>query len=95
MIELRKTAEYDRWFRDLQDDAQGKIQLRIDRLEAGNPGDPKAVGRGVFEMRIHWGPGYRVYFAWQGRTCILLLAGGDKGSQERDIRCALRLASKL
>jgi len=68
---------------------------RIERLADGNPGDVKSVGAGVLEMRIDYGPGYRVYYAQRGRELILLLAGGDKDSQEKDIKTALRLAQNL
>lgn len=95
MIELRKTPEFDRWFAGLRDQqALGRIQRRIDRLEEGYLGDHKYVGNGVFELRIHSGPGYRVYGTHRGSEWVLLLAGGDKGSQERDIRLALKLARK-
>jgi len=71
------------------------VQVRIERLAAGNPGDARAVGRGVSELRIDYGPGYRVYFTRQGRALIVLLAGGVKSTQERDIRTAQRLADGL
>jgi putative addiction module killer protein len=71
------------------------VQARIERLALGNAGDVKPVGEGVSEMRIHFGPGYRVYFKQQGQSLVILLAGGDKGSQARDIKTALRLARDL
>jgi putative addiction module killer protein len=96
MIEIRKTELFSRWLDDLRDlRARARIQARIERLVAGNPGDVGPVGEGVSEMRIDHGPGYRVYFKKHGRDLIILLAGGDKGSQARDIRAALRLARNL
>ena len=80
----------------LRDDrAGGKIVARIDRLALGNPGDVAPVGEGVSELRIHYGPGYRVYFAQRARLLIVLLCGGDKSTQERDIQTARRLAADL
>jgi putative addiction module killer protein len=79
--------------RDLQ--ARARIQARIERLAAGNSGDAAPVGQGVSEMRIHYGPGYRVYFKQCDRELIILLAGGDKRTQARDIKTALRLARGL
>ncbi len=75
--------------------AQARIQARVERLRAGNPGDVKPIGAGVSEMRIDYGPGYRVYFVKRGDVLIILLVGGDKGSQTEDIKTALNLASKL
>ena len=75
--------------------APGRVLVRIERLAAGNPGDVRPVGEGVSELRIDYGPGYRVYFKRQGRTVILLLAGGDKRTQSEDIDTALRLAKNL
>ena len=96
MIEIQRTRVYERWFRRLRDSrAQGRIIDRIRRLSEGNPGDVRAVGEGVSELRIHYGPGYRVYFVRRSQSVILLLAGGDKDSQNRDIRTALDLASDL
>ncbi len=79
--------------RDLQ--ARARIQVRIGRLATGNPGDVEPVGEGVSELRINYGPGYRVYFKQQGQELILLLAGGDKSTQAKDIKAALRLARNL
>ena len=77
------------WLEDLADDrATAKIADRIDRLSRGNFGDRKALGRGLFELRIDWGPGYRVYYAMIGRTCVVLLCGGDKRKQASDIQRA-------
>ena len=75
--------------------ARARVLARIDRLADGNPGDVKSVGAGVLEMRIDYGPGYRVYYVMRGRELIVLLAGGDKDSQPRDIKTAVRLAQNL
>lgn len=96
MIEIRKTDVFVEWLDALRDiQARARVQARIERLASGNPGDIKPVGDGVSEMRIDYGPGYRVYFKRQGRQIIILLAGGDKSSQAADIRTALRLARNL
>ena len=96
MIEVRRTEEYDNWFSRLRDvQAKARINTRIRRVQLGNPGDVKPVGRGVSEMRINYGPGYRVYFVQRGRTLIILLSGGDKSSQQRDINTAIELAGRL
>jgi putative addiction module killer protein len=96
MIELRKTAQFAQWIDGLRDiRGRAKVQARIERLAAGNPGDVEPVGEGVSEMRIDYGPGYRVYFKRQGRFILILLAGGDKGSQDKDIKTALRLARNM
>lgn len=96
MIEIRKTAAFEAWLSALRDrPARARINIRIDRLGLGNPGDVKPVGGGVSELRIDHGPGYRVYFARRGTALIVLLAGGDKSTQDRDIRTAQGLASKL
>ena len=96
MIEIRKTGLFSRWLDDLSDlRARARVQARIERLAAGNPGDVGPVGEGVSELRIDYGPGYRVYFKKRGRELLILLAGGDKGSQAKDIRVALRLARNL
>lgn len=96
MIEVRQTEVFSKWLSRLRDiRARARIQARIDRLELGNSGDAKPVGEGVSEMRIDYGPGYRVYFIQSGSELIILLAGGDKGSQSKDIRKALRLAADL
>jgi len=75
--------------------ARARILVRIERLASGNPGDVKAVGEGVSELRINYGPGYRVYFKRRGQKVIVLLAGGDKSTQAKDIKTALRLAQNL
>ena len=96
MFELRKTEVYARWLDDLRDvRARARVLVRVERLAAGNPGDVRPVGEGVSELRIDYGPGYRVYFKKQGRTIVVLLAGGDKRTQSRDIEKALRLARNL
>ena len=96
MVEVRKTDVFARWLDDLRDiQARARVQVRIERLIAGNPGDVAPVGEGVSELRIDIGPGYRVYFKKRGQELILLLAGGSKSTQARDIKAALRLARNL
>ena len=96
MIEVRQTTEFARWFSRLRDGAaKARLDVRIERLSLGNPGDIRPVGEGVTEMRVDFGPGYRVYYKQSGQTVVVLLAGGDKDSQERDIRLALELARGL
>lgn len=96
MIEVRKTAAFAEWMARLRDHrARAKIAARIDRLAFGNPGDVAPVGEGVSELRIHYGPGYRVYFVQRGRTLIVLLCGGDKKTQAKDIETAKALAANL
>jgi len=93
LIEVRQTEKYKRWFDELRDErAQDRIYVRIRRLAQGNFGDMKSVGKGVSELRIDYGPGYRVYFIRQGMTVVILLAGGDKRTQARDIEAALVMA---
>ena len=94
MFEVRRTPEFQSWFDGLRDiRAQTRISTRIFRAEAGNLGDVKPVGDGVSEMRIPYGPGYRIYFIVEGRIVILLLCGGDKGTQAKDIARARRMAA--
>ncbi|WP_292992854.1 type II toxin-antitoxin system RelE/ParE family toxin [Nitrosomonas sp.] len=96
MVEIRKTEVYASWLDTLHDiRARARILVRVERLATGNPGDVKPVGEGVSEMRINYGPGYRVYFKQHGHELIILLAGGDKRSQVSDIKTALRLARNL
>lgn len=96
MIEIRKTALFAQWLDDLRDlQARARVQARIERLAAGNPGDVEPIGEGVSELRINYGPGYRVYFKKRGRALIILLAGGDKTTQAKNIKAALRLARNL
>ncbi len=96
MIETLKTGAFTQWLDGLPDiRARARILVRIERLAAGNPGDVKPVGEGVSEMRIDYGPGYRVYFKKIGQKVVILLAGGDKESQPKDIKTALRLSRNL
>ncbi|MEB3165914.1 MAG: type II toxin-antitoxin system RelE/ParE family toxin [Cyanobacteriota bacterium] len=96
MLEVRETSAYAAWFSNLRDrSARARIDIRIRRLSLGNEGDVKPVGAGVSEMRIHHGPGYRVYFTMQGDRIVVLLAGGDKSTQDRDIKQAKALARNL
>ena len=91
--EIHATETYTRWFNRLRDqEARLRIANRITRLAAGNPGDVGPVGGGVSELRIDYGPGYRVYYVQQGQRLIILLAGGDKSTQQRDITLARSLA---
>ncbi len=93
---IHTTEQFDVWFDGLADrTGRARIQARIDRAEMSNFGECQPVGEGVSEMRIHFGPGYRVYFAQRGMEVVILLAGGDKGSQSRDIKTALKLARQL
>ena len=96
MLQIRKTDVYSAWFDDHRDiQGRSRILVRIERFAAGNPGDVKPVGEGVSELRIDFGPGYRVYFTKRGREVVILLAGGDKSTQATDIKTALRLARNL
>jgi putative addiction module killer protein len=96
MVEIRKTEIFAKWLDGLNDiRARARIQVRIERLAAGNPGDVKAVGEGVSELRIDYGPGYRVYYRKRGQNVVILLAGGEKSTQSKDIKTALRLAKNL
>lgn len=96
MIEIRKTDVFVEWLDGLRDIlARARVQARIERLAAGNAGDVEPIGEGVSELRINYGPGYRVYFKQRGRELVILLAGGDKSTQAKDIKTALRLARNL
>lgn len=96
MFEIRQTPVYRSWFRGLRDlRAKAQITRRIERAQTGNLGDVAPVGEGVREMRIHYGPGYRLYFVERGREIVVLLAGGDKSSQPRDIKAAIQLSKEL
>jgi len=96
MMQIRKTDVYANWIDGLRDlQGRARILVRIERLAAGLPGDVRSVGNGVSELRIDFGPGYRVYFAPRGSEIVILLAGGDKSSQSRDIQMALKLAQNL
>lgn len=96
MFEIKKTQGFAQWLDNLSDiRARARIQARIQRFAYGNPGDVKPIGEGVFEMRIDYDPGYRVYFTKQGSTIVILLAGGDKRTQDADIKTAHYLARNL
>ena len=96
MIEVRKTDVFVQWLDGLRDiQARARVQARIERLAIGNPGDVEPIGEGVSELRINYGPGYRVYFKKRGRELVILLAGGNKNTQAKDIKTALRLARNL
>lgn len=96
MIEVRTTAKFTKWFRSLKDRrAKARIQARIDRVELGHFGDVAPVGEGVSELRIFYGPGYRIYFAQKDAVVVILLSGGDKSSQKADIAKAKEIARQL
>ncbi len=96
MVEVRKTQAFEDWFASLRDrSTRLRIQVRIDRLAFGNPGQHRVLTDGVCEMKIDHGPGYRVYYARQGGTWVLLLCGGDKASQAADIKAAKAMAKAL
>lgn len=96
MLQLRKTDEYDRWLRALRDaQARARINARVLRLLDGNPGVHRVLTGGVVEMKIDHGPGYRVYYVQRDNTVVVLLCGGDKATQQRDIAQALSLAGNL
>jgi putative addiction module killer protein len=93
-ITILKSETFDRWLSSLRDrGAKARIAVCIDRLALGNPGDVRPVGSGISEMRIHYGPGYRIYFRQLGSVVVLLLCGGDKHSQAADIRRAIEIAT--
>ncbi len=95
-VEIRKTALYVRWFESLRDrQARARVDVRVFRLAHGNPGQHRVLTDGIVEMKIDYGPGYRVYFTRRGAELVLLLAGGDKVSQQDDIEAAIRLAKEL
>lgn len=93
IIHLYRTGSrkvpFNRWFESLDRKTQTRVEARLDRLEAGNWGDAKMISQGVYELRLHFGPGYRIYFARIGKTDIMILNGGDKSSQQKDIVAAL------
>jgi putative addiction module killer protein len=96
MLEVRQSQTYAEWFKGLRDrTAKTRIDIRIRRLSLGNPGDVKPVGEGVSELRVDYGPGYRIYFMQKADVLVVLLVGGDKSSQDRDIRNAKNLAREL
>ncbi len=95
MLELVKSATFDAWLRGLRDiNAKARIQSRIDRLATGNAGDVKPVGSGVSELRINYGPGYRIYYIQRGRSMAVLLCGGDKRTQSADVKRAIDIAAQ-
>jgi putative addiction module killer protein len=96
MYEVRKTDEFENWLKDLRDErAVARIVSRIERLGLGNPGDVKPVGDGISEMRLTYGPGYCVYYKQTGLTIVVILCGGDKSTQDKDIKRARELAAQL
>ena len=96
MIEVRKTESFAAWFDTLRDrQARLRVQVRIDRLATGNPGQQRALSGGVHEMKIDHGPGYRIYYVQRGEVLVVLLCGGDKRSQRRDIEAAIAMAKQL
>ena len=93
MIEVRQTDEFSGWLRRLRDaNAVARIAGRMRRMEMGNPGDTRGVGHGILEMRIDYGPGYRIYYVHRGAQIVILLCGGDKRTQPKDIKRAQKLA---
>ncbi len=92
MIELKQTPTFQKWRMRLKDErARALIASRLDRLAYGHAGDVEPVGQGISELRINYGPGYRLYFQKRGSTTIILLCGGDKSTQAKDIKAAKRL----
>lgn len=95
MLEIKQTETFRKWRMRLKDErVRGLIASRLDRLAFGHAGDAEPVGQGISELRIHFGPGYRIYFTKRGDTIIVLLCGGDKSSQTKDIKVAKRLATE-
>lgn len=95
MAEVIQSATFERWLQSLHDRrAVARINIRLANVRLGNLGDTRRVGNGVFEMRIHYGPGYRLYFMREGETVVVLLCGGDKNTQKRDIQHAKQLAKE-
>ena len=96
MIEVRETETFSEWLSGLRDArAKAEVARRVRRLALGNPGDVRPVGEGVSELRIHYGPGYRVYHVQRGNLLVVLLCGGDKSTQAKDISLALKLAKEV
>lgn len=96
MVEIRKTALYVQWFESLRDRrVKARVDVRVFRLAHGNPGQHRVLTDGVVELKIDYGPGYRVYFTRRGAELVLLLAGGDKTTQQWDIEAAIRLSKEL
>ncbi len=93
MHEILKSSTFDLWLRNLRDrDAKARIEVRIRRLSLGNPGQFRALKNGIHELKIDYGPGYRIYYTFKGKTLILLLCGGDKSTQNKDIKLATEIA---
>jgi putative addiction module killer protein len=93
-LRIRKTVEFDKWIKRLRDaEVRTRINVRIKRLAKGNPGDCAPIGGGLSEMRVHYGPGYRVYYKDAGKEIIILLCGGDKSTQDSDIKKAKQIAA--
>lgn len=93
---MRSTGRFDKWFAGLKDaSVKVRVLARLDRLENGNFGDFKAIGSGLFELRLFFGPGYRIYYTIKDGTVVLLLAGGDKSTQTKNIKAALRLLNEM
>ena len=93
MYEVLKSSTFDAWLRNLRDrDAKARVEVRIRRLSLGNPGQFRALANGIHELKIDCGPGYRVYYTFKGKTLILLLCGGDKSTQRKDIALAAKIA---
>jgi putative addiction module killer protein len=96
MLTIHETETFADWLKSLRDGrARARIASRVQRLSLGNPGDAKSVGSGVLEMRIDYGPGYRVYYTEHGKRLVILLCGGDKSTQAKDIKQAIRMAGEL
>jgi putative addiction module killer protein len=96
MVDVRQTQEFSAWLHRLTDaNAVARIVARIRRMEKGNPGDTNSVGHGILEMRVDYGPGYRIYYLLRGAQIVTLLCGGDKRTQQRDIKRAQKLAETL
>ncbi len=94
MIDVVRSDAFDRWLRQLRDpQAKARVLARVRRLSLGNPGDKKALGRGLLEMKIDYGPGYRVYYKYRGKDLVILLCGGDKRTQQADIDLARGVAA--
>ena len=91
MFKLVETDTFSKWLTDLDSRTRSRVQQRLDRLALGNPGDVKPVGKGISEMRIDYGPGYRVYYFRRDREIVFLLAGGAKRTQQRDIELAIAI----
>jgi putative addiction module killer protein len=96
VMQIRKTDVYAEWIDNLRDlQGRARILVRVERLASGNPGDVKALSGGVSKLRVHFGPGYRVYFTQRGHDIVILLAGGGKSTQPKDVQTALQLAKNL